>query len=414
MQKIVDDLAEFIQIESVENAPLPNAPFGADCRAALDLFLDKANAYGLTAADIDGYCGFAEYGQAEEMNAVLCHLDVVPAPQKAWSVPPFALTQKDGFLWGRGVVDNKGPLTVLLHVLKKLRDEGTVLKRRIRLIAGCNEETGGACMAHYVKTQKLPVYGFTPDAEFPVIYSEKGILQVRLKIAADETFVKEVADLHFGESANVIPDYARAMLANGEILRFFGTAGHAMSPENTDNAAWKLFKRLSPFAPCKKIYGALCRKDAAKVLGIACADEKSGALSVALTKGEFSDGALYLTLDLRLPLCTDKTWILDALRKKLNADVEVLYYAPNLYIDPASKLITALSGVYNTAVKKELPPVQTGGGTYARHLPNTAAFGPLHPDTAANIHNADERMRTVDFEKLFDIYYAAVLALDKL
>lgn len=451
---MLNDLAEILEIESVEGTPESGAPFGKAMRTTLDWFLSKAQSYGLKTQDLDGFCGFAEYGEGQrEMQGILCHLDVVPAGA-GWSVPPYRLTIEDGFMYGRGVVDNKGPAVVMLHVLKKLKEENIRLKRRVRLIAGCNEETGSKCLKHYVKHGEIPVFSITPDSDFPVINSEKGILQLKAGWSVSESFRENILSLKFGDRANVVPDLAAARirdqsplsarLQDAEGLNKFllgegfdpanitvrkledcfeletrGTAGHAMAPGKADNAAWKLFGILSycagPQMPeVEAVYRYFCSPLSNERLGIDLSDPESGELTLNVGAGEYKDGFLNLTLDIRLPLCADKEKVTAAIGEKTNAALTVLHHAPNLYLDPESKFIKTLLGIYQKATGEDLPPVKTGGGTYAREVPSAAAFGPTFPGTETNIHNADERISRTQFEKLFDIYYAAVLELDKI
>ncbi|MCL2797000.1 MAG: Sapep family Mn(2+)-dependent dipeptidase [Firmicutes bacterium] len=558
---LLSDLAELLALQSLQDKAEKNAPFGMPMRETLDWFLSKAKGYGLKTGDLDGYCGWAEYGEGEEMFGILCHLDTVPADEADgnWSVPPFALSEKDGYYYGRGVVDDKGPAVVCLHVLKRLRDEGVKLNRRVRLIVGCNEETGSACIKHYLQHGEIPAFAFTPDADFPVINSEKAILH--LKITLPDTFRRGPVFIRFGNRPNVIPSVAKArVLKDSELGRLLtdksrlqqhlasdgfdakaatvrdscgyveiearGTAGHAMAPHKADNAAWKLFATLSVLknpepSDFELIYELFCSKDSAKRLGIAVGDPKSGALTMSFDMCECNSldtvgaGAgqnaadLVLALDLRLPLCADKNAVIGSIERTLRArgrtpKLETLYYSPNLYIDPESKLIKTLLGVYAVVsgqgsgvseadeitnyklqitnrddgkdepvgrglapavVRGTLPgnnaanpseickssivsckldsspnpepqtpnpsdtchlslvtchsfppspikPIQTGGGTYARSLPHAAAFGPTFPGAETHIHDADERIGVAEFNKLSEIYYAAVRELD--
>ena len=460
---MLKDLTTLLKIKSVPGTPAKGAPFGNAMRKTLTWFLEKAEDYGLSVHDMDGYCGWAEYGDGKDMFGILCHLDVVPAGKNAWTFPPYKLTEANGYLYGRGVVDNKGPAIIMLHVLKKLCDNGIKLKHRVRLIAGCNEETGSACLKHYAQYGEIPKFSIVPDADFPVIYSEKGILHLSVRLPVSHVFSKNISALQFGERANVIPDLAKVSLIGGsdlcrnildatknrELMTVLaeenfsaevtmreggtsveletrGVAGHAMAPEKADNAAWKLFAVLAKHTEklnvpeIAAVYKFFCSPQSKAQLGIDYADENSGELTLSMGAGEYiagnGDGYLSLTLDIRLPLCADKDAVISAIQKKLgkSAKIEIIHYAPNLYIDPKSQLIQTLLKVYETAANERAAPVKTGGGTYARTLPNAAAFGPTFPGTETDIHNANERISMHQFTRLFKIYYDAVLELDKI
>ena len=414
---ILQDLAEFLAIESTEDAPAKNAPFGLGLRKTLDWFLNKAASYGLSVSEYNGYYGIVELGKGDKMFGVLCHLDTVGVGE-GWSVEPFALTQKDGYLYGRGIVDNKGVAVVMLHVLKKLKDTQAKLNHRVRLIVGCNEETGSKCLKEYALREEIPLFSIVPDADFPVVASEKGILHLKLKHKVDNAFSKRVKELHFGGShANVIPDSASVVLDNQNAVEFKGRAGHAMAPEMADNAAWKMFKLLDSSldsSTAQSVYHLFCNPDAKANLGIDYSDTQSGDLTMCLTIGALRDNKLHLTLDMRLPICADKNTVIANIKDRFACEIEILDFKPNLFFEEDSKFIKTLCDIYKKETGQALPPVRMGGGTYARELPNAVAFGPTFPNTQTYIHDKDERVSIAHFNKWFSIYYNALLTLDKL
>ena len=174
--EFLKDLGRWLSIPSVKGAAEEGAPFGRENRRMLDLALEDARGYGFDTRMFDGYAGDISMGNGEKTLGILCHLDVVPAGD-GWTVEPFALTQKDGNLIGRGVLDDKGPALAALYAMRCVRDAGVELKDTVRLILGCDEETGMTDMAYYNAHTASPDYGFSPDAEYPVINIEKGGLQ---------------------------------------------------------------------------------------------------------------------------------------------------------------------------------------------------------------------------------------------
>lgn len=462
---MLNDLKELLQIQSVLGEPLPGAPFGKGCRDALDLFLAKAKSYGLAAGQSHGYCGWAEYGDGDGITGILCHLDVVPAGD-GWSYPPYDLTVDNGMMYGRGVADDKGAAIVALHVLKRLKDEGKRLNRRVRVICGCNEENGSACMKHYRAHCELPVMSIVPDADFPVINSEKGIAHLTAKVPCDELLRQNVRTLTAGTRANVVPDsctvklipgcpieralsafgsdssvfsapalarkivqagheiddYSVHFFSDGAVIETRGTAGHAMAPEKGDNAFFKiitLFDALSGGQEAnvvRSIKDTFCTPLVAEKLGIAVSDDCSGSLTVNLGVAKCDGKTLTLTLDLRLPLTANIDDVRASVQNKLPAGstVSTDNWSPNLFVNPDSPLVTALLETYTKCTNGTPYCVKCGGGTYARELPNSVAFGPTFPGMITNIHNADECYPVVEFESLPEIYYRAILALDGL
>lgn len=463
---MLNDLKELLAIESIMGEPSEGAPFGEGPRRALDWFLEKAASYGLTVGQSQGYCGWAEYGNEGPLMGILCHLDVVPVGE-GWSYPPFTLTVQNGYLYGRGVVDNKGPAVVALHVLKTLREKGIKLRHRVRVIVGCNEENGSACVQHYAKNCEIPAFNFVPDADFPVINSEKGIAHLTLTLPVDPYITANLSALDAGSRPNIVPDHCAFTVRGGSPLykklqamadvqgvdrlffdaataaaligdgyrpedfsaHFFpdrvevearGVAGHAMAPDKGENAFYKAIALLgilhdSPSPLLDMLGHFLCTPLATERLGIAKADEQSGKLTLNTGVVHLSGDALAVMLDLRLPISANFDAVCDKLRSHLpqGGTLTVDHWAPNLFVDKNSPLIRTLLQVYAAQTGEKSECVQSGGGTYARELPHSVAFGPTFPDTVTNIHNIDECISTVQFHKLFDIYYAAVLALDK-
>ena len=70
-------------------------------------------------------------------------MDVVPANPKEWEVPPFSGTVKDGKIWGRGAIDDKGPGVIELMAMLAIKRAGILLNRDVLFIATGDEEEGG-------------------------------------------------------------------------------------------------------------------------------------------------------------------------------------------------------------------------------------------------------------------------------
>ena len=172
-QEMLDNLAALVAIDSSDGEPKPGAPFGEGPAKALQTFLKMAEDMGFETDNVDNYAGSVNLGSGEETVGILAHLDVVPAG-KGWTTDPFTMIIKDGKMYGRGVIDDKGSAVAALYGMRIIRDLGIPLKRGIRLIVGTNEEKGSGCMEYYVAHRVPPTLGFTPDASYPLIHGEKG------------------------------------------------------------------------------------------------------------------------------------------------------------------------------------------------------------------------------------------------
>ncbi|MBQ7227640.1 MAG: Sapep family Mn(2+)-dependent dipeptidase [Clostridia bacterium] len=456
---MINDLKEFIAIKSVLGEPAEGAPFGKENSEALRLFLDKAESYGLKVGNDDGYAGWAEYGEGEKMVGILAHLDVVPAGN-GWSTDPFTLTIENGKLYGRGVSDDKGPMIACLHALKRLAEERANLGARVRLIVGCNEENGSSCIEHYVRNQELPTVSFTPDSDFPVVASEKGIVHVLFTLPISQKLdgitlsggcrpnvVPDYAELNIGEDSElyqkltttypIISDLLRSekvaiklaengcdfadysfTLAKGLSVSTIGAAAHGSTPEKGDNALRKVLSLLSALTndAGAEMASRLASPDAVKLFGIE-AEDVTGKLTLNLGICNIENGVISLTIDLRLPATVNYAEVIEKISARFSkgVKVQVLHNSSPLAFDENDELVQALLGVYRKCTGDyESHPLHIGGGTYAKELPNCIGFGAVFPSVDTRMHDADECYPVQDFYKLEEIYYRAIKELCKL
>jgi succinyl-diaminopimelate desuccinylase len=149
-ENIVKALTGLLSIPSSKGDPLPDAPFGAETKRALDELLRLGGQMGFATRSIDNMAGFVEFGKGKKMVAALGHLDVVP-PGDGWTGDPFIPVVTEDRIVARGAIDDKGPVIACLFAMKALRDAGYEPPARIRLIVGLDEESGSFCMARYTR-----------------------------------------------------------------------------------------------------------------------------------------------------------------------------------------------------------------------------------------------------------------------
>ena len=395
---ILKDLDELIKIKSVSSQ-------GTEMPAkALAWILKKAESMGFSTKNIDGIAGHVEYGEGDELAAVLAHVDVVPAGD-GWSVSPFALTEKNGRLYGRGVVDDKGSAVIALYCLKALKDNNIIPKRKIRLIFGAAEEVGMNDMETYFKTEQMPDMAFTPDSEYGICICEKGILQ--LEISSENNDGHFLKNFHSGMAVNAVPSQASAFVDRE--FTAVGKASHGSTPELGVNAAANLIKTLSDIYGYAAL-GDLCTflgkeigsETDGRTLGIACDDEKSGSLTVNLGVVDIDKDVSHAFIDVRYPVTADFAMIIKKIGAKAapySLKVGVCNHEPPLYAAEHSPVIDILKNAYKTVTGEDPELYSTGGGTYARTLRNNGvAFGPVFKGDTANIHDVDE---SIDKENFF-------------
>lgn len=398
---------KLLAIPTVQSEPEENAPFGAGNRAALDYVLTLAKKLGFRTKDLDGYCGYAEIGEGEPF-AVLGHLDVVPDGE-GWTKNPLGEIS-DGKIYGRGIMDDKGPILACLCAAKRLLDEGLTPKRRLRFIFGCNEESGWGCIERYKKTEENIREGFSPDADFPVIYAEKGIVNYRMTFPLDCDLV-----VSGGTRANVVPNKCTGKIG-GLSLSTTGTAAHGSHPEAGDNAIIKMLRLLRD----KSTLAAELSDKLSDCFGTGCGldmhDDDSGDLTLNVgtieTDNQNQPKTLSVVLDIRYPVTKTEDEVYMRLEEAFpSAEITKTHFHLPLFADKDCELVKTLLAAYEKVTGEKGLPVAIGGGTYARALEHGVAFGPEFPGVVSTIHSPDERVSLADFEKIFDIYTEALRAL---
>ena len=445
-QDMITCLQENIRIPSVRGAAEPGAPYGSHVRRCLDHALAAATKLGFRTGNMDGHIGWCEYGEGEEMIAVLGHLDVVPAGD-GWSCDPWGAEIIDGRVMGRGTTDDKGPTIAALYALAALRDSGLPIRRRIRLLFGCNEETGSNDMKHYLANGgEIPVMGFTPDAEYPVINGEKGIINATFSRKLNQTGDLRIRSISGGTAPNVVPAAAEARLScppelaaalaklhapkvtftateDGVLVEAEGISAHGACPEEGENAIGRLLLTLDtlPFEgdTAKTIHFLatfLGMETDGKSAGIALRDDVSGGLSLNLGVMKADEETLSLTVNYRYPVTksyADCAPGFNAAFRLTGFTLDNEMHKDNLYIPEDIEPVTTLLRVYREQTGLEGTPKSIGGGTYAKALPNTLAFGPIFPGDEVREHKADEFMRTDRMVKNAQIIAHAMYAMAK-
>ncbi len=452
-QEIVETTQALLRIPSVEGAPAPGAPFGAETRQALDYALSVTARYGLTSKNVDGYAAHAEWtapGVAPDAPIVgaLAHVDVVPAGE-GWSHPPFGAEIAGGKIYARGATDDKGPAMAALWALLAVKECGVPLTRRIRLILGANEESGFGCVKHYFAHEEMPVTGFTPDAMFPLVYAEKGIANAVLtRSAPPEGGPIHLASLAGGQRPNMVPDTAEAVLRNpspraavvarlnavvgvttedmeSDDLRVTakGVSAHGSTPENGVNAVAVLCDALllldheeDQIAVIQQMR-AWAEDTAGGTLGIAGRDDVAGPLTSNLGVAALEDGRVSLTFNIRYPVM----WNSETLRACLEAGIagsgwslDSLTDQAPLYVPLDDPLVATLLQVYRDETGDETAPLTMGGGTYARSMRKGIAFGPSFRDADpadGGAHEKDECWPVEHLIRAAKIYARALARL---
>lgn len=442
--ELKDDMIASIQqnmrIESVRGESAPGAPYGEGPKAALDDVLALGEKLGFRTGQADNRVGWIEYGEGEEMVGILGHVDVVPAGD-GWTHPAFGAEIHDGVLWGRGCLDDKGPVIMAVYALKAIRDLNLPIDRRIRVLFGSDEECGSSCVKYYVENgYEMPTIGFTPDAQFPAIFCEKGTSNF---LAGTKIYNKGEIDVEYfggGVAANVVPPVCKLIVngplkvtpeegitvteENGKtIVEATGFSAHGSTPELGVNAVVKLlnavkendfggdFQQLVNF-----ILEEIGNETNGKSLNILYQDEETGETTVNLGVVKYDGEEMSFTLDIRYPKNGDAEVIDDKVINRINSyNFDVLKKTNNklLYVPKDSELVSKLVKVYEAQTGDKREPIAIGGGTYAKEFPNMVAFGPVFPGEPDVIHQPNERVAVEQLIRAAQVTAAAMYELAK-
>ena len=449
--ELIADIRAWLAIPSVQADPLPGKPFGENVAKALDLALETGRKYGFETRNIDYYAGDISMGSGEQTMGMLAHLDIVPVGE-GWTHDPFAGEIEDGKLFGRGAIDDKGPALVALYAMRAVRDAGIPLKDGVRLILGCDEETGMSDMRYYASKIKMPDYGFSPDAMFPVINIEKGGVNARIEWEGNGEAEIPVIELYAGERPNVVPAFAKAVVCtkkagfeavaakinayaeksgrkvcakdlgdNKAEIAAEGVLSHAAWPEGGVNAAGVLLIALKETGIGANIQAALdmavscigMEYDGAS-LGIKRNDELSHELTCNLGILRYDGAKFAATLDIRYPLNITEEEIMANIASAVSPfgakAIRAGGHTP-LHVPAEHKIVRGLMQVYNELTGSDLKPLAIGGGTYSRMMPNTVAFGIVFPDQEDCCHIADEHIEIDRMMEAVRIYAHAIAEL---
>lgn len=441
-EQMLSSLQKILRINTVKSPAMPHMPFGVGNAVCLDTFLNTAKKMGFETYNCDGYAGHVDFGDGEETLGILGHLDVVPVADKGWECDPFGGKIKGGYLYGRGVLDDKGPVMACLYAMKQLKEDGFKPSKKIRLIVGCDEESGWGCMDYYSKKVPLPQTGFSPDGDFPVINVEKGVCHVRLDVGQLPDGIKEIRG---GQRVNIVLDECYALIdgdvkifrrqsdgdgqnkdADGDLkieatqdgvkITAYGKAAHGSTPEYGDNAAKKLFAALAVLFPSDATINTaarICADYNGEALGMPLADDISGKITINVGYLKTEGGRLQMGVDIRYPVTFSQELVLQKLTAATKAACVVEGSHKPLYVSAGNPLVVTLLDVYREVTGKAEKPLAVGGATYARALPCGVAFGPVFPDDEKVIHETNERVSLDKLRLMTELYYRAIKKLSK-
>ncbi|MGI5888526.1 MAG: Sapep family Mn(2+)-dependent dipeptidase [Oscillospiraceae bacterium] len=442
---IISDISRLVAVPSICGEPEGDAPYGMGPDNAKKEAMALLEGMGFETVDCEGKIAYAHLGNKDKFIGIIGHLDTVPVGD-GWLTDPFKAQVKDGYLIGRGVLDDKGPLVMAAHAAKHVFDTKKC-RYGIRIILGLDEEVGMKDADYYCSTQKIPLATFTPDAEFPVCIGEKGRVGLRLWTKKIKKGI--LREFSYGNADNAVPDCARAVIASkyDEVIDSFaksrwistrrtsdgieisatGIPAHAAHPEPGHSAGRELCEFLISTGLLSEqereafefILKVSDRSDGSQ-LNIDATDDDFGPLTIITGMGGLKDGRLFVDMDARLPSSISPDQVIKDICETASeyglGDEEVLDKADSFKVDPDGPLVRMLCEAYEEVTGKKAVPFTMAGGTYSKHIPNCVSFGPEWPDSrypswVGGCHARNEGYKVDDIVKTCEVYDAAISKL---
>lgn len=457
--EMLQKVKELNQIASVNAAPVTTAngevlPFGVEVQKSLEYMLELGASMGFETVNIDNYGGHIEFRDedSEGVFGITVHLDVMPEGN-GWDYPCFDLTEDNGTLYGRGIVDDKGPAIAVLYAMKAMKESGMKPKMAVRLIMGLDEEVGTLGIKNYLEKAGHPDMGFTPDAEFPLMNGEMGVMIFDLcrKLTPASKDGLRLTKIDGGIAANVVPAECKAVITSKdkevydsikEMAEIFtARTGHKVTAKKQGSS-------IALVSEGKSVHGAypasglnaisimmdflggltFACEETNEVIsfynehigyntdgkGIGCdyCDEPSGDVRVNVGVAKFDEEMASLTLNVRVPVTYKNDDIYTGLETVLpgtGIGIVKKTSEPSLYMEKTHPLVEKLVAAYREVTgDAEAEPFVCPGGTYAKAVNCTLAFGPSYPNVIDAIHEPNERVTKELYFLSAQIYAQAI------
>lgn len=449
---IITAAQELVRIKSIKEKGVEGMPFGEKMYEALTYVLNLAEKMGFSVKMLDGYCGYVEYGEGDLYIGIISHVDIC-GEGEMWAVPPFEGRIVDNKIYGRGSMDNKGPLIAALYALKAVKDTGKKLNKKVRFIIGTDEERYYEDMRHYLKVEKPPIAGFTLDGHFPVVYAEKGLAMMEYRGGFCQTGKERIAYLKGGTAENTVPGHCEAFLQterqmeivneltlfsresrhnmsariedDGVIIESCGMETHSMALEMGINAICPMISFLNRIhfgeGKTRKLISFLNNYLGYDIygekLGVNCEDSFSGKFTVNFGIIHYDGETATVRLDIRYPVMCKFEESADRLKEVFQEngfeETERSFWDP-VYFPKEHFLIEALLRAYRQVTKDRSGPIVSASGSYSKVIPNIAAFGAIFPGGNPAWHRVNEYIEIDSLLKMAEIYATAIYELGSL
>jgi len=453
---IIMDLIELVKIRSVASNKRPNMPFGEEVHKSLKYVLDKAKDMGFKSQNFCGYCGQVDAGYGDYTIGVLCHVDVTEEG-KGWTKSPFLGEVYDGKIYGRGIVKAKAPLIACLYAMKFLQDEALIPEeKKVRMIVGADKETGIKSINYYKEYEVAPDIGFTPDGVFPVIYGEKGIMNLDLHMEFSGGFDApiNIVQIVGGHSMDSVPSKASIILSCEDIFKekietelkrfskrenikyetlsqnklmnieFIGKEADSNNPDKGVNAisyGIKFLESFDEFIDKMEFVHEYNRLISTSYNGekINCKlqDEDSGKFTLNVSTINLNSDRVDIKVNITYPISYVYSDVLELVKDGFRYSplkINNVNHLRSVSFSKDSFVVKKLMKAYREVTgDEESQPYVSPKGTYARVISNIVSFGPILPRNKGLNYEVDEFITVDEFIDLVEIYAMAIYELLK-
>ncbi len=412
-EDMIELLKSLVAMPSVKAPAKKDMPYGENIDRILKFVRKTADNMGFITDCFENKIDIADINGKPAKLGIMCHLDVVDVNKNAWSTDPFNAVIKDNKIYGRGVLDNKGPAAAALYAAYAVKSLGIPLKSNARLYFGSDEESGSNEFRSYLKNNALPEYVFVPDACFPVGVSEKGriVLHGKENVKSDK-----ILSAHGGNAENIVPETACAEIVgvgekeinsildeipdinyetkseNGITkITIIGKSSHSANPQWGVNAVTAMLFLINKIEPDNRVFAELSDRFAHGVFFGEKFGIDAGSLTLSMNMFSYENGLLKFTTDSRVSVGKNSAQLAKCIADKLTINVTADMIEEPHVVSADSDIVKTLQKIYKNQTQRDDEPYDMDAFTYSHLKDNAVIFGGvLYGDGSENAHGSDE------------------------
>ncbi len=426
--RLLDELKDFIRIPSISTLP----EHKTDVERAAHFVAESLRRAGLENIKIIATTGhplvYADWLHAAGKPTVLCygHYDVQPAdPLELWVTPPFEPAERNGNLYARGAVDDKGQMYMHVKAIEALRAVDGTLPVNVKFLIEGEEEVGGASISKYVAENPGKLAADVALVSDTAMYAE-GVptlcIGLRGLVYMEVQAYGPARDLHSGLYGGAAPNavygliqlLAKAKDADGAI-QIPGIYDDVEEPAAAELDSWKhlpfdekdfLTKEVGSTSltgePNRSVLERVWSRPTLEVHGIAGGFVGAGAKTVipATATAKVSI-RLVPRQDPDKIVAAFRAWVAKNAPKGIRAEVRVLSASPGLVVNPDHPAIAVAAESFGSIFGKQTVFIRSGGsipivGEFASHLKiPTILMGFGLPDDG--LHSPNEKYKIENY-----------------